>query len=457
MTRPAPRATVALSRRMVLSGLVATSLAAALPRPLRAQGAGALLVAMSDLHSPYARLPALLAEVRKIRAEAGATPVIVAINGDIFERGNAVSLRSGGAADWAFVAALAAEGPLVINLGNHETAILDDMASFVARAEGLGATVIGNLVDARTGRFFAPVQARVGAGGLTVGFLGLAPDNPFVFRAPVRPTLTLLDPVAFAADAIGPAMAGTGAQVLLSHAGVTADRAILPGLPQDTFVLGAHDHLDFLDTSVRPYLHAASWGTRLAVVTLGGAPGITLRDIAPGGGDPALAEQIAGLKAEHLTAEETAVLAELSVARDLPASILLATEAVRAAAEADIGLLGHTTFGAALAAGPLTRHDFDAFVRFDGDIQVAEVPGSRLPAILSRANQHRAATLDARTGDYVHATELAIDAARSYRIAVNGWVAQNQQSYLGTDDLAFAPVPDLQLKAVVAQALARAG
>lgn len=180
-----------------------------------------------------------------------------------------------------------------------------------------------------------------------------------------------------------------------------------------------------------------------------------IRAIPAEGGDSALAELIAAAKAEHPTDAEREVIAKTAHPRDLPASILIAAEAVRAAVEADIAFLGHTTFGAPLAAGPLTRYDFDAFIRFDGDIRVAEVPGETLAAILARANQHLATRLEERTGDFVHARAIDIDPAQSYRVATNGWTAQNQAAYLGTTDLDFRPVDGAMLKAIVAAALAR--
>ena len=455
-----PRLTAALDRRLVLRGLAALPLAAALPRPLRAAEGEAILLAIADLHSPYARLPALLQTIRSIRAEAGGRPVAMLINGDVFERGNVVATRSGAAADWAFLRAVAAEMPLVINLGNHETAILDDMASFVARATEIGAQPVGNLVDRRTGRFFAPVSARLGLGALDVAVLGIGTDNPFVYRQPARDTLTLLDPAAFAEDAFAEATGGAALPVLASHAGVAADKRILPGLPEGSVAIGAHDHLALRHEAggVR-YLHGGAWGGQLAVMHLartgeGVAVETEMRAIGPDGGDAALAAEIEALKAEHLTEADRAVIAERAEALDLPASILLAAEAVRAATGADIAFLGHTTFGAPLAAGPLTRYDFDAFIRFDGDIHVAEIPGATLARIMTRANQHRAASLDARTGDFVHAAEIDIDPAATYRVATNGWTAMNQQSYLGTDGIDFRPVEGARLKAIVAEALA---
>ncbi|WP_372424500.1 metallophosphoesterase [Salinarimonas chemoclinalis] len=455
-----------ISRRHVLQAAAVLPLAAALPRGARAAPSVAgdvLLIVMSDLHSPYRRLPAILSAVRAIAAANPGRPMAILINGDVFERGNVAALRSRAAADWMFLEALAREAPVVLNLGNHETAILDDMASLPPEAAARGVALVSNLIDARTGRLFAPAVQRLALGGRRLAVVGLATDNPFVYRQPVRDTLVLVDPVDHAEAALAPLSAGADATVVLSHAGVVADKAILPGLADGTLLVGGHDHLSFEHAAgATRYVHTGSWGAELAVVGIGFAEGadprIDLAHHAVGvadDADPDLAAAIDAILAEHLTEADRVVIADLDRARDLPESILLATEAVRAAAEADVAFLGHTTFGAPLAAGPLTAYDFDAFVRFDGDIRVAEVDGATLAAMLARANQHRAASLDARTGDFVHAAEIAVDPGARYRVAVNGWTATNQEAYLGTRDIAFVPVEGLALKAVVAEALGR--
>jgi len=229
-------------------------------------------------------------------------------------------------------------------------------------------------------------------------------------------------------------------------------------MPEGALALGAHDHLDFQTQETgQTYLHGASWGTKLGVVTLaegGAVAGYEMRPVGTDAPDSALTEAIAAAKAEHLTDEDTAVIAEFAEARDIHASILLAAEAVRIATGADVAVLGHTTFGAPLAAGPLTKYDFDAFIRFDGGLSVTEVSGERLAEILTRANQFLAEGLDGRTGDYVHVADLDIDPAATYRLATNGWTALNQESYLGTTDLEFAEAEGLRLKAVVRDHLA---
>jgi 5'-nucleotidase/UDP-sugar diphosphatase len=451
--------TVAIDRRLLLRGFAAIAAISLAPLPLRAQTAGAqaLAISLADLHSPYARLPKILAEIDRIAGQSG-LPLLFLVNGDVFERGNVVALRSGGAADFAFLEALAQRGPVIANLGNHETALVDDMATTVARFGALGIETVGNLLDRRTGRFFAPVETRVRLGGMKIGALGLAATNPFVYRAAVRDTLGFLDPARFAADTFPAVEKGNDAAILLNHAGVMADRAILSGLKENSVLVGAHDHLSFThDAAAAPFFHGGSWGGMLTVIGLAPGRRATLEGVAIDADAPAdegLAATISGLLAEHLTDEERAVIGVSEVERDLPASILFATEAVRAATGADIAMLGHTTFGQPIPRGEVTRYGFDAYIRFDGDLQVATVDGGQLRAIFARANQHKAASLDQRTGDFVHAAEIAIEGARQYRLAVNGWTAQNQETYLGTKDLAFAKVEGLQLKAVVSAALA---
>ncbi len=455
------RPSFVVSRRLVLQGLAASAAAAMVPAAARAQSGGdAVLFTIADLHAPYARLPALLSRLRALRVEVG-RPAALLINGDVFERGNAVCLKSNAAADWAFLEAVAAEMPVVLNLGNHETAILDDMASFVARANRAGVQVISNLVDKRTGRFFAPFDARLGLGGVDISLFGLAATNPFVYRQPVRDTLTFLDTARFVTDALPGSRADADVSLVMSHAGVSPDKSFLDTLPAGTIVQGAHDHLD-LDMVLdgKTYFHGASWGRKIGIVELTkgtDAVAATYRteDVAPSGGDEALAALIEAMKAEHLTDEDRAVIAELPRAFDLHASILIATEALRQATEADVALLGHTTFGAPLAAGPLTRYDFDAFVRFGGGVSVVSISGEQLAAMLARANQFMAETLDGMTGDYVHVAALDVDPARTYRLAVNNWTAQNQQAYLGTTDLPFEKVEGLELKALIAAHLAK--
>ena len=455
---------ILIDRRLVLKAAAASAAVMAIPgTSVAATSADAILLTISDLHAPYARLPMLLSRIRALKAEAGSTSMAMLINGDVFERGNVVCLRSGGVCDMAFLKAVASEMPVVVNLGNHETAIYDDMQIFTANAAAAGVEVISNLIDSRTGRFYAPVSTRLGLGGIDLSLLGIAATNPFVYRKPVRGNLSFLTPANFVADAFAGARGDADTAIIMSHAGVTPDRAYIDTLPAGTILQGAHDHLTF-DTVRKDvtYFHGASWGTKLGILELTrGADGVAVKyraeDIPVGEGDAELADLIAAQKAEHLTDEDTAVIAEIGEDRDLHQSILIATEAIRSAADADVAVIGHTTFGAPLSKGAFTKYDLDAFIRFGGGLSMAEMSGETLAGILMRANQFKAATLEERTGDYVHVAEVDVDPAKTYRFVTNAWTGMNQESYLGTTGLEFQTVPDLELKAVVAGYLAENG
>src|SRR5690606_5064980 len=98
---------------------------------------------------------------------------------------------------------------------------------------------------------------------------------------------------------------------------------------------------------------------------------------------------------------------------------------------------------------------FDACVRFDGAVAVAEVDGRRLAQILARANPGPDTPFDERTGEYlVAAAPAEIDPDRTYRLATNDWGVRNQRAYFGEVELTFAEVPGLRFKAAVRQALA---
>lgn len=452
------RLSVAASRRLVLGGLVSLPLAAAFGSPARADRSGAdlILIAMADLHSPYRALPALARAVKDIAASARGAPVAILINGDVFERGNAVAKNSEGMVDWAFLGALVAVAPLVINIGNHEIALRDDLSTFVKGAQRIGAKVIGNVLDNRTGAFYAPVSTRLTLGDRRIGVLGLAPSDPMVWREDARAPLGLLDPVPFAGSAMLSAFAGVDLPVMLSHAGLVPDREIMRALPPGALMIGGHDHL-MLEQRENGgvYLHAGCWGESIRVISVtfdGKVPNIEVETvpILPGADvDRSIQSIVTAATLAFLPAEAREVIATLPTAMNRADSILFAADAVRKATGADLALLNHSAFGATLGEGPLRVYDLDNFVRFDGPAVVAEVDAETLTTILSHANQDDRAALDARTGDFVHARDLTPEAGRVYRVATSGWVAGRQMAYLGVRGLDFVPVPGVAIQSSV--------
>ncbi len=445
-----------LPRRLLLGATGALPLAARADMTLT--DADLLVVAMSDLHSAQERAPAALGALDAVLAANRHTPILIVINGDVFERGNVVALRSAGVADWSFLAALRRRAPVILNIGNHETALLDDLAEVIRRAGALDLIVLTNIRDRRTGQGFAAERVEWPMrGGRKLVVIGIATDDIATYRAVVRPTLDIPEPPAWTRAHLPGLVEGADAVVVLSHAGVAADRAILPLLPPGALMLGGHEHLRFTHAEAATrYVHSGSWNRFLTLAGFSfapGAPRLTLREltIEPGHAEDARqAALVREVMAAHLGPEEREVLFRLPAPLPLGAAARRAAAAVAAATGSALGLVGHTTFGTGLPAGEVTRFAFDAFLRFDGTLFRAEADAAALSAIADRANQDGEVPLYRRTGDFVHASAQPTAPAM---LATNGWTRMNARRYLGTEALSFAEVPGLMLKPVVAAAL----
>ena len=199
------------SRRLFMLGATALPLLGAAPafadeRPAAVIGR---VLAMSDLHSAYERSAQLLAA---LRAEVRSRPVphLIAIDGDIFEHGNVVSVRSQGAIDWAFLAALPAIAPTVINLGNHDNDLTPDLHEVVTRMRGLGITVISNIIDARTGQPYAPAATELAFGDRRLRIVGFGTNALNTYPKASRDWLSIPDPSEWANSQLPPLTWGVG-------------------------------------------------------------------------------------------------------------------------------------------------------------------------------------------------------------------------------------------------------
>lgn len=445
-----------------LAGLfLAVSLQAAAP-----EGAEALVLIIGDQHSAYERTAQLIAQVDRLRADHPGLPMAMLVDGDVFEHGNVVARRSAGEIDFAMFAALARRLPTVLNLGNHEPEF-QEVADTVKRIQATGVTVVSNIVNRATGEPFAPAATRLKLGKHDAVVVGVTTDLLATFRLPVRPSIDLAEPVAWARKNFPELLAQAPVRIVLSHAGLAADRGLLPLVPDGTLLAGAHDHIRFVHRSGRTaYVHSGSWNEYLTLAYLrSGDQGpqweiqqqrIELDHPA----DPALAKLIQTTSAKHLTPEDLAVVgvAERTLSPDEAA--LFAVRALRRAAAVDAAFVGRTTFGAGVAAGAVTRVAFDAWVRFDGTTHVGEVSGAQLQTLLTGANETPATPFAQRHGDYLVAdgpAAAAIVPDKKYRIAVADWVVRNARLYLGSVQIAFTERGELRLKPMVAAALEKTG
>ncbi len=431
-------------------------------------GAGALLVLTGDQHSAYARTAQFVGLIDRLRQENPSLPVAVLLDGDTLEYGNALARRSRGAVDFAQFAALASRVPTVLNLGNHEPEFYD-LAETVRRIAATGVQVVGNLTDHATGRPFAPASLVLPLGGENLVIIGLTTDRLSTYRVAVRPALDLADPVVWAQTHFPQLLAPPAAKgpatlrpIILSHAGLAADRDILPLVPDGTLFAGAHDHLRLVQPFGRTvYVHSGAWNEFVTLAWLCRAPAgapvwIVEQQPVPTEG-PGAAEIVAALaqaRKEFGAPEDTAIVGHLPQALPPSEAARFAVRTLRRAAGVDAAFVGNTTFGGGLPAGDITALDFDACVRFDGAVFTAEVDGARLAALLAASNQGPDTPFAQRRGEFNYADgPAAPDPARRYRIATTDWGAKNTARCFGPPDLAWQELPGLKLKAAVVRCL----
>ena len=431
--------------------------------PAAPPGAEALVLITADQHSAYERAAQLVATVDRLKTENPTLPLAILVDGDTMEFGNVVARRSAGAIDFALFSALAERAPLVINVGNHEPEFLD-LPETIRRLQATGAVVISNISDQATGRPFTAASTRLQLGREEAVIVGVATDHRATYRAAVRPSLDLAEPAGWARQHFPSLLARAPLPIVLSHAGLAADRAMLPLVPDGTLFAGAHDHLRFVLPRGRgAYVHSGSWNEFLTLAWLcrdaaGPARWVVEQQSVPidGPADGPLRKIIRETEAKFLTPADTAVVGQSLAALAPAEAARFVAHALREAAGADAALIGNTTFGAGLPAGAVTQVELDACVRFDGGVCVAEVTGARLQQLLAAANQGPDTPFAQRRGEFCHADGPAdVDPGKVYRIATTDWGARNTANYFGDPPIAWTELPGLKLKAAVLAALKR--
>lgn len=437
--------------------LLLTALIRAVPGPAPA----AMFLVLGDQHSAYERTAQVVARIDRWRAENPQVPLAILLDGDVFENGNVVARRSMGAIDFAMMAALAKRAPTVLNVGNHEPEFFDLNAA-IERIRATGVLVVSNIGERSRQAPFVPPSTRLQLGPVAAVIVGLCTDRLATFRAAIRPSLDLADPVVWSKANL-PELLGTApVRIVLSHAGLNADREILPLVPDGTLFAGAHDHLRLVEKFGRTvYFQSGSWNTCLTFAALtvderGQARwDVRQEKIAPTDpADPVLARLMRDIEQRHLTGEDTQEVGRLSRALDPDEAAHFVVQALRISSGADAALVSHTTFGGGLPGGGVSRAALASCVRFDSPILIGEMTGAQLEQVLAAANETPDTPFAQRRGDYLVAVGPAkIDPRRKYRFATTDWIAHNPQPYLGPGGYHFVEAPRLRLLGVAAGGL----
>ncbi|HUK35158.1 MAG TPA: 5'-nucleotidase C-terminal domain-containing protein [Vicinamibacterales bacterium] len=416
----------------------------------------ALFVVVGDQHSAYERTAQLVAAVDRLKAKHPGLPMAILLDGDTLESGNVVARRSRGIVDFAMFSALATRAPTVVNLGNHDTEFYG-LAETVARIEATGAKVVTNLTNPTTGRPAASPSIPLTLGANRAIVIGVATEDLSTYPEAVRPSLGVADPVAWARANFPALLSAAPVRIVLSHAGLNADRGMLPLVPDGTLFAGAHDHLRFLQAFGRTvYVHSGSWNAFMTLAWLrhdtSGVPRWDVEQIPIPSepSDPRLATLIRDTKARYLAPEDRAVVAHLPAALAPADAARAVAGALRRGAGADAAFIGNTTFGDGLPSGDITRAAFDACVRFDGEIFVAAVNGARLRRLLTTANQGVETTFERRSGEFnVASGPATVDQAKIYRIVTTDWGAKHSARYFGEPAIEWHEQAGATLKRIV--------
>src|SRR6478735_2283438 len=342
--------------------LIGAVLLLLLPSLTLAQAPQALVVIAADQHSAYERTAQVVAAIDRLRATHPGVPLAILIDGDALENGNAVARRSSGAVDFAMFTALAKRAPTVVNLGNHEMEF-NDLAATVARITATGARVISNLTDRTTHRPAAPPSVRLRLGETDAVVAGVATDNLSTYPPAVRPSLDAPDPGAWARNHFADLLGAAPVSMVLSHAGLNADRSMLSMVPDGTLFAGAHDHIRLVQRSGRTvYVHSGSWNTFLTLAWLHrDGNGVTRWEIeqmpisSDDPADPELAALIRKTESSFLEPADRAIVAKLPIALAPVEAARTVAAALRRGANVDAAFIGNTTFGGGLPAGEVTR------------------------------------------------------------------------------------------------------
>ena len=421
------------------------------------------LILMGDLHSGYAWTPKLLAAVRREVALAQGQVAIV-VNGDVFEHNNAIARRNDGAVDLALLRGFVGLAPTYVTIGNHDSDLFDPRR-FVEAVQASGAVLLTDIVDPRSHLAYGPPSVTLRAGRLRLVMAALGTPVMAVYPKAWRDAYAVPDPAAYAKARFGSLFAGADLSIALVHAGFMADRSVLPALKAPFLLHGAHDHLRFAERLGADGMHLQSgaWSSAFQVVRVfDTAGGIRLdaRDVVLGAHsaeDRGLAAMLSDAQA-LLTPADLAVVGHAPQALGLDAAVLFLADSIRRQDGVDLVLLQHTTFGDGLPAGPVRGVERDAFLRFDGPIAYGRIDGAALrDVVLRRVNQFDGRTPYARrTGDFLYATPLAPDPARTYSVAISAYSVsseRNRRELLGADLPGFVADPKRSLSAAIATAL----
>lgn len=413
----------------------------------------------------FGGLARLAAKVNELRDEAQAAgDVLFVVDGGDWFQGTPEGVVDGGK---AFVEALAAIGYDAMCVGNHEfdfgvpnlRAILD---------EAQVPAVCANLIDRKTGErvpWVAPWRI-VERGGLKVAFVGACTTHTPEMTHPDAREIEFQA----AGDALERALAELAGKadlvVPLTHLGVKEDAALAARFPSLPLIVGGHSHTRLHEGQRVGTTLIAQAGTKAEVlgrvdlwidrdtkrVVESKAMLVELRDEAkPGSVNESVVELARELVAKSeermkvVVGELTGPLVRSKDPLKSSAAGNFVADALREHAVCDVGMMNRGGIRIDLDAGPITRRNLFEFLPFENNVTVLTMSGAELWSFVARAVEGQAHSgievsglrivveVDAAKQRKVVALEVGgapLDRAKSYRVAMNSFMADGGDAFL---------------------------
>jgi 2',3'-cyclic-nucleotide 2'-phosphodiesterase (5'-nucleotidase family) len=359
------------------------------------------------------------AEIERATAKARGDAVFFFFDGDLFT-GTAFSALFQGAPEFNVLSRLKLTA---MTVGNHEW----DFGQGVLMSRARHAKfpmVLANVTHTDPAHIFFKPWIELRAGELRVGVTGVTTADTPVTTAPgMTEGYTFLDPV----QAVGEVLREHGKRwdfvVVLSHCGFEVDKRIADRLPQIGLIVGGHDHKvleqPFVQNGV-PIVQAGDRGRFLgevrAELAKGKKPEVSGRLIPITSATPedtAVRDLLAPYQ-EKETASMSEVVGALPVELDGDRVRLrsqecalgdLLADAMRAQAQADIGLVNGGTIRAGLPAGPVTGKDLMACLPYFDSVCTVRLTGAQVQALLDRC---AAMPLEDAPGGFLQVSGLSV-------------------------------------------------
>ncbi len=421
-----------------------------------------IAINMADTHSSYDTYAKILWKVKELKKQYQNSQILILFNGDLFESGNIVAQKSQGLVDLHFLERLEEYAEVIINIGNHEFDLMSPK-EFLLTTEKTGATVVGN-VEAEGMPKISP-YTDIKIANKNIRIIGIGVDQIGTYPVDLQESLTIPEPIKWAQLNYPNFVKDTDYTIILSHAGLVPDMAILKYLDGDSSILymaGGHDHIN-----IREYVHGIEYmhngfkGEQLNIAEIyisdRKKPELIFKDIFTkdiNEKDEEMQSLIDSVTKKELDEKDLEIVGTVPKDMSVVEAALWTVEAMRKKTGADAAFLNHTSFGAGLKKGKLPRYLFEQFMRFDNKVMTAEVDGETLSKILKRCNQHEKEDLNTRSGDFLYTGHLEPKENKKYKIVTTGWIALevNQIPYFGRK-IHFEQIPNLITKGLIAEAL----